>query len=384
MNDKIGIVAMPYISVGGGFARVTRDLIASLTALGKEVSLLTPFKVDLEKISKLYGPIKLKKIYYPNQMKSFFCKEKVLGRKLIKKEFIKMANEVDFIIDMDGLVLHRYLPKKFDKSNYIIWRVSCVNPNTYKIQNIKNVKILIKKFIKKIVFNVKDLPKNVKIYPLDEWTKKEIISFWGINPSKEYLYPEIKAEEFNSKKKKMKKMIIFGRISQNKNIDTSIKIFHNATKKDQEYELIILGGVTPDSKKYISKLRVLIKNLEISDRVKIKTDPSFDEIKQILSESEILIDSQKGVSLTMTAIEALASGCIILAYKKAGTYIEVLKNGVYGQGFDTIEEGSNELSEIIRRQDYKNLYKSKSIQRAKFFSSKKFRDRLGEIINGKR
>lgn len=378
---------MPRISVGGGFARVIRDLIAALNSMGKKVYLLTPFKVDMRKISELYGPIKIDKFYYPNKFKAFFCREETLGRKLIKREFKKMVKEVDMIIDMDGAVLHRYLPENFPSSRYIIWRVSCINPDTYKMQGVKDVKvlakILIKRIIKKFISNKNDLPYNVKIYPVDEWTKKEIIKFWKIKPKDMCLYPEIKTNEFDASQKKEKLIVVLGRIAPNKSIDDSIKIFVEGTKNQQNYKLVIIGGTTPDSEKYINYLNSLIKELSIKDKVKIIKDPSFKTIKDILSKTKILIDSQKGVSLTMTSIEAMAAGCIVLAQKKGGTYKEVLGNGKFGYGFDSVMEGGKQLEKVLNLLENKNLNNMKAIKRAEFFSPKNFKLRLTKVLNGK-
>ena len=252
---KVGIVAMPIISTGGGFQRVARDLIAALNSKNIEVSLLTPFRVDLKKIAELYGAIKIEKFYYPNKIISNLCREDILGRKLLKKQFRKMASEVDFIIDLDGGVLHRYLPKEFNKNNYIVWRLSCINPDTHKLQKFTNWKMMVKKIAKKIIFSHKDRPANVKIYPLDEWTKREIIEFWKVKPQDMCMYPEIKVEEFEPKKNRKKQIVVLGRIAPNKSIDESLEIFYRATKTRPEYNLIILGGATPDSETYIKKLQ---------------------------------------------------------------------------------------------------------------------------------
>ena len=149
--ERVGIIAMQRISVGGGFPRVARDLIAQLNQMDIEVSLLTPYKVDLNKISQLYEPIKIEKIYYPSKLKTFLGKEEMFMRKLLRANFKKFAENVDFIIDMDGGVFHNYLPKNFNKNNYVIWRISCINPKGYKAQNIKSSIILIKLFVKKII-----------------------------------------------------------------------------------------------------------------------------------------------------------------------------------------------------------------------------------------
>ena len=377
--NKIGIVAMPRISVGGGFAHAAIDLINTLNDMGKKVYLLTPFGVDFKKIESLYGPIKLEKAYPVSKFKAFFCREDLLGRKLIKKEFKQMAKEVDLIIDLDGGVLHNYLPKGFNRNNYVIWRLSCINPETHKLQQFTSWKIIVKKFAKKIIRRESDIPRNVKIYPMDEWTKQEIVDYWKIDTQK-CVYP-VKLEEFNSNNKKKKNQVaVLGRIAPNKSIHDSVKIFYNGTKEFPNYNLVILGGMTPDSVAYIKKLRNLIKEMGIEKRVKIIPDPSSKKIGEVLSESKILIDSQKGVSLTITSIEALAVGCVVIARKNGGTYKEVLMDGKYGLGFDAVQEGSNMLNKVLKN---KSLDNKKSLERARFFSSDNFRKRVGEIINGR-
>ncbi len=379
--NKIGIVAMPRISVGGGFPRATRDLIAALDEMGKEVVLLTPFHVNMDKIAELYGPIKLKKIIYPHKLATFFSRDDMLGRKLIKREFKRLANEVDFIIDLDGCVLHNSLPGDFDRNRYVIWRLSCINPETYKLQKVKDPKVLLKmltkRTIKKMITRKKDIPRGVRIYPVDEWTEREIIKFWKIQPEKMCLYPEIKVEEFNPNKKKKDQAVILGRIASNKEINKSIEIFHEGTRNFPDYKLVVIGGTTPDSKNYLVELRSLIKKLKIEKKVIIRLDPSFEEIKRVLGESKVIIDSQIGTSMNMPVIEAMASGCIPIMRKYSGTYMEILANGRYGFGFDTVEEGARALERVLTK---KKLDNKDSIKRAQFFSSAKFKERLKKIL----
>lgn len=378
---KIGIVALPRISVGGGFARATRDLIAALNEMDVEVHLLTPFEVDLQKIAELYGPIRLASIRRPSAAKVFFSRDEILGRKLLKEEFKKLARDVDFIIDLDGAVLHRYLPKNFDRDNYAVWRLSCINPNTYKLQGVRNLKvlakILIKRTLKKIITRSKDIPRGLQVYPLDEWTKREIIQFWHMTPQTMCLYPEIKVEEFSAAKRKRDQAVILGRIAPNKSIHESLEIFHRAIKNHPSWRLVIIGGTTPDSPAYVALLKELIKKYNLGDKVDLIQDPSFAQIKQILSESKIIIDSQRGTSMNMPVVEALASGCAALMHRNSGTYTEVLGNGEYGYGFEGIEEGANVLETILSE---KKLDVEKSIQRAEFYSSRKFRDRLHQVL----
>jgi hypothetical protein len=377
---KVGIVAMPRVSVGGGFARVFRDLIFALNSMNLEVHVLNPFEVNLEKISQLYGPIKIEKIYSISKTKAFFCREESLGRKLIKKEFQEFAKNVDFIIDMEGCILHEYLPEGFDKSNYVVWRISCIDPNVHKLQKFSNPKVVLKNLARKISLKQEDLPNNVKIYPVDEWTKKEITEFWKVPTQKLCLYPEIKTDEFYSAKKK-NQMVILGRIAPNKTVDESVRIFAEGTKKYPDYKLIIIGGSTPETEEYLVKINEVINELNLKERVEIIKDAPFQKVKEVLSESKVIIDSQIGTSMNMPIVESMASGCIPLMRKYSGTYTEVLDNGKYGYGFDTIEEGSKKLEEILDLLKKKKINNKSAIKRADFFSPKNFRMRLRKILN---
>ncbi len=381
--QKIGLVVMPIISVGGGFPRTIRDLISALNSMGKEVHLLTPFEVDMDKIAELYGPIKIDKIYNVGKIKSLFCREEILGRKLLINKFKKMANEVDFIIDTDGCVLHNYLPENFDKSNYVIWRISCLNTATWKLQNYINMKMIIKKIMKKILLRKKDIPYEVKIYPVDEWGRKEIIKCWKIQPQKLCLYSEIKTDEFRINKKKKDIIVVLGRIAPNKSIVDSVKIFYYGTKKFPQYKLIIIGGTTPDTENYLKEINEIINHFGIKNRVEIIRDPPFSKIIDILAESKIGMGSQIGISMNMPIVEAMASGCIALMRKCGGTYEEVLENGKYGSGFDTVEEGSKELEKILENLKKGKINNKSAIKRAEFFSSKNFRWRLKKILDKK-
>ena len=333
MIKNIGIVATPNISTGGGFPRVVRDLIASLNELNYKVSLMTPFTLDYEKIKELYGPIKLEKVHYPSGFKKKFCKEDSITRRLMKSEFLKMFNENDLVIDMDGKILDKYLSTE-EKKRYIIWRVSCAYSDTKKFPEMRRGLSRKGKEILKDLLNTKSTRpgKDIKIYSLDEWTAKELKYYWNLN-SAGFLNPEIQVEHIKYKGQKKKNQIaVLGRIARNKKIHDSIEIFSKGTSKFKDYKLVILGGATPDSDLYIKELSNQIERLNIKERVEMIPNPSFEKIKEILLNSKILIDSQQGVSLTMTAIEAMAAGCIVLATKNGGTYLEVLGKGKYGFG----------------------------------------------------
>lgn len=377
MIKKIGFVVMFNMSSCGGAPNVILDTINSLNSMGKEVYLLTPFKLDYEKIAECYRGVKIKKIYYPNKSKSLICKGNFLPRRFMGKELQEMAKEVDLIIDIDGGIIHKYLPKDFNK--YIVWRFSCVCPDLTLNWSFNRK---IKERAKILLGSKKCIPsEKYKIYAHDEWTKKELLKHWGMHAQEMCLYAGVKTNEFSYKDtKKKNQIIIFGRIAQNKFIEDSIRIFAYGTKNHPDYNLVIFGGSTADTKYYIKELNRLINDLNISDRVKIIENPSFEELKKFLTESKIIINSQRPISISQTSIEAMAAGNIVLTHKNNGVYTELLENGKYGFGFETIEEGSEKLNEIIENLESGKLKQDQFEKRAEFFSEEKHKKRLTQIF----
>lgn len=127
----------------------------------------------------------------------------------------------------------------------------------------------------------------------------------------------------------------------------------------------------------------MINHLHISNKVKIIESPTSEELNKILFESKILIDSQKKISMTLTLIEALAAGCLVLVQKDSGAYTEVLNNGEYGYGFSNIEEGSKKLKEILEKIETNKMDSDNFSKRAEYFSEDNFLKRLNKILEEK-
>ena len=114
---------------------------------------------------------------------------------------------------------------------YIIWRFSCIGLKRPWVKN--SFSRNTKEFIKILLGSKNCIPsKNHKVYVVDNWTKEEL-KLWGINCQDIFLYPEIKIDTlFWMKKKKKKQVSVFGRITPNKSIEDSIRIFAIGTKKN--------------------------------------------------------------------------------------------------------------------------------------------------------
>jgi len=394
MKKKIGIIAIFTVSEGGGGPKVTTDLINAVDSLGFEVYLFTSRRVDRERLNELYGKVNVKNIYQPGKIKHNFCRQAILSRKLLKKEFKRFAKKMDMIIDIDGGLFHENLPIGFKKSRYIVWRISSRSKIPLKWQSWKNKQLRerARQFVRNsLKLNYRDnknyLNDKFKIYAVDKWTKKEMKDYRGLIVEKKLLYPAVNIEDIQkelkqkSKKKRKNQIVILGRFEPDKMIEGSIKIFEKGTKNHPNYKLIIIGGMTPLSKNYLKDLIDLTKKLNIKNKVKIIKDPSFDTIKKVLLDSKVLIDFQKGTSITLTSIEGLAAGCIILAHNDTAAYRDILERGKYGFGFEDVTEGGMKLDMILRKLEKNKLNNKKFLKKARYFSQKEFKERVRRILN---
>lgn len=375
-KKSVGIVVMFKIDSGGGAPRVVVDLIKSLNEKNYEVHLMTPWKVNHDKVSEIFEPINIDKEYNIDSSKIKLCVEPNLSRKLMKEQFMDLQNNVDLIIDVDGGVLHDYL---LEDKRYTIWRISGIISEKSEWEK-KNFKMRLKTFIRSIITPDRNtLSKNHNIYAVDNWTRDGLIKDWGLNPKELCLYPEIKTSDFSDKKKKKNQALILGRISPNKRLDESIRVFARGAR-ESDYNLLIVGGVTPDSENYLDYLKNVARDEGVEDKIEIIGNPPFDKLKEIVEESKILIECQRDISLTMTSIECLAAGVIILVHRNGGTFKEVLDGGRFGIGFDNIDEGAVKLREIIDKLESGRKVSKNLKNRAKYFSGDKFRERLDTIL----
>ncbi|MEK6871726.1 MAG: glycosyltransferase [Nanoarchaeota archaeon] len=376
-QEKIGIVVMFKMNHGGGAPRVVVDLIKTLHALGHAAHFLTPWKLDHEKIKEIFEPIEIEREYNLSTLKSKWCVEPNFSRTLMKKQFQKMAENVDLIIDIDGGVLHDYLP---ENKKYVIWRISGIEGEKTEWEK-NNVRRKLKNVIKNFLSPQNNtLSKNHKIYAVDKWTKERLMEKWNLQAEKIILYPEIKTTQIKyHPENKKNQAIILGRISPNKRIDESLHIFAQGAK-ESDYKLIIIGGVIAESSEYIQNLKDIAQKEKILDRVEFIQDPPFELLKKTIQESKILIESQRDISLTMTSIECLAAGVVVLVHKNGGTFNEVLENGKYGVGFVTIPQAAEKLKKIIKGLAMNKINPALFTKRAEFFSAEKFKERLTYIL----
>lgn len=200
-----------------------------------------------------------------------------------------------------------------------------------------------------------------------KYTQK-MLKNWHIDA--ELLYPYI-SEEFlrNFSTTKKKQILVVGRFFKqlhSKRQDIAIKWFNEFSQLNEfkSYKLILAGSLKDEDNLYFKELQELaIDNKQII----FKPNISFSELLSLYNESEIYwhtagyeIDEnkfpEKVEHLGITPLEAMASGCLVFAYK-AGGLKEIIQDGKNGFLFSNKNDLLKNMQSIM-----KDEKKTKEIQ----------------------
>jgi len=150
-----------------------------------------------------------------------------------------------------------------------------------------------------------------KIVAITKWEIPFLLDL-GIKMEKISYIPNGIPEEFFKIKRKVKmenKILFLGRVSPIKSIETVILAIPLLKDKDVIFEI-----VGPAEKKYFLKLKELIKNLEMGNRI-VFSKPVYDvkeKIKKIDS-AKIFVLPSKSEGMSQSLVEAMARSKIVIA-----------------------------------------------------------------------
>lgn len=166
-----------------------------------------------------------------------------------------------------------------------------------------------------------------KIITITLWEKKYLKKLGVSEKNLDYLPNGIPQEFFSIKKlsSEEEKILFFGRISPIKNLETLISAL--SILKNKSIKLEIVG---PAEVEYLEKLKKLIHNLNLEDKI-IFLGPIYDlknKIKKIDS-CKIFILPSKREAMPQALIETMARKKIVLASSNVGTK-EIISDGKNG------------------------------------------------------
>ncbi len=164
------------------------------------------------------------------------------------------------------------------------------------------------------------------------------------------------------------KILLFGRINRQKNIDNAMKI-----AKKINGEIIVAGAVnSDDDKKYLTELE---KNAP--SNVKFITNPTDSEKEKIFMNSNIYIHTAENEHFGITLLEAMSHGIVPIVPKSGGPWLDIINEGEFGFGYTDIHEVPG-LVDIASRQVHS--YRLGIMLSVEKFSPENYKKNLLEII----
>jgi len=194
----------------------------------------------------------------------------------------------------------------------------------------------------------------------------ELLKELGIHA--EVLYPPVDVEEIITYTqtrlgKKSDSVIAVSRIGRGKNLE----LVSEVAKRVRDAQFYIVGHL--DDRVYYEELRS-----EAPSNVVIIPNAPRSKLYDILSEAKVLLHPAIHEQFGIAVVEGMAAGAVPVVHRSGGPWIDILeqKEGIYGYSYANPQEAAEKVQLALSAE--------KLIDRAKMFSTTRFRKRFAEII----
>ena len=174
-----------------------------------------------------------------------------------------------------------------------------------------------------------------------KFTAQVALSEFGV--ASHVLYPSFpkkisNLEKPDLQKRRLNNVAVIARISAEKNLQIIPYIAQLASKN---ISFTIAGLLS--SRKVLFSLNNLIKELKVSDRVKILTNVTRDQAREILLNSKVFLHTKEKEHFGIAIVEAMSLGCIPVVHDSGGPREFVPER----LRFKSIDDAASKLAEAI-------------------------------------
>jgi len=329
MKRKKAILYDPFLDVLGGGERHILSILEVLSHQGWEISVLWDQDLTPQIESRLH--IEMPITFEKNIFRKGYRRDVVEKQDFLKKydAFFYVTNGSYFFASAKRNFIFCMVPQK----------------NLYKMNIFNKVKTLNYKFISNSQYTQ---------YWLQKW-----------NVTSNVLYPYISSDFFQYHEGLPKEKIILsvGRFFphlHSKRHDVTIKWFRKMQDMGllTDYKLVIVGNVKNEDQEYFENIQDLANE---NKNIELKPNAKYKEILTLYKKASFYwhmagyeVDEtthpEQVEHLGITPLEAMASGCIVLAYQ-AGGLRELIKPQQNGFMFTSQEELMNEMKMLLHDED---------------------------------
>jgi glycosyltransferase involved in cell wall biosynthesis len=175
--------------------------------------------------------------------------------------------------------------------------------------------------------------------------------------------------------------VFLGAFTRDKDIEILVKAFKELHRKGVDLKLVMMGFCDKDPS-YVRGLVKSIRMLNIEHVVRIVCNPSRELVLGILSRAKFIVHPHRYEPFGIAILEAMAAGCTPIVRKGPnGPWKEIVDEGRYGYGFETVDDLVKLLINLTREE--KILHTSHNTvyaRRAIHFDEAEFRKRFTEIF----
>jgi len=361
----------PSLNSGGGSERVCLDIIDALKRTGYNVSLCTFEKTDWTTVKRYYGKFTKpdKEIVGPKLLSDFTYAEMVnfslLGLKIYKSSDIIIVSSTS--PNVFGILnTYPYSSKKF--IFYMNMLPLIYQGNIWRYYYTPYI-LMQKKALSKV--------SDPCVLVNSSFSAKIIRETFGVNPR--VVYPPVDIENFYFSKKH-NLIASVGRFSPFKRFEVLIKSLVNI----DEGKCIIMGSVARnairESVMYVRKLRKMINELKLQDRMRLLVNCPFDILRDMLSKAKFYVNCTLFEPFGISVVEGMASGCVPVVHRSGGAYADIIDHDKYGFSFKDENELADKITLLLENDDLCTKYREEAIKRSEFFSRENFKKRILNIM----
>ena len=358
----IGVFSPTLYRIGGG-ELVAINMINALKHQGYEVIVSVNRKIEQTRITKFYGKevVVDAQIIFPFHL---FAPYDRYNLYTIALQSYILKLKCDILIDTYALHpfpwsdVTYFMGSRFLKKSSILGvRNSFFLPYFRLLKSIKN-------------------PNRNLFLPCSKYSAEILRETF---PSKDIqiyvLYPPVRTKFFNPTESNFDNprdnvSITVSRISREKRLDA---IPHIAKLTDKNISFVIAGGC--ESGETLHSLLKEIKKLKVTDRVKVLTNISRDQLRTLLWKSKVYLHTMKNELFGITIAEGMSSGCIPVVHD-SGAPREFVPGHLR---YRSIEEAARTIEKAIS--EWSPEYAEKTSRIANRFDENEFSERFMGVIN---
>lgn len=147
-------------------------------------------------------------------------------------------------------------------------------------------------------------------------------------------------------------------------------------------KFFVIGPGGPASASTVEKLRQMIVDLSIEDRVSLLIDKPFSEFGESLSTAKVFLRTLHHEPFGMSVVEAMAAGCVPVVPRDGGPWIDILDRGQgkYGYSYRSVQEAADVIKLLLHNEELRKKVSERAQKRALDFEDSLFKEKVQAIV----